>query len=112
MTTTEERLAALEARVAELEESAVDAELARLRSRIDDLRVQASLARMDAQDDVRTTIDRLEGLWGDARQQLEKLRDESRDAGRGVGDNLRHAVVDLRTRFEDATSALRGRTEG
>ena len=109
MTSTDERLAALEARVAELEDSAVDAEIARLRGRIDDLKVQASLGRMDAQDDVHSTVERLEALWNDARHQLDRLRDESRTAGRSVTGGVRQAVGELRTSFEDTITALRGR---
>jgi polyhydroxyalkanoate synthesis regulator phasin len=104
----EERIEALEARVAELEHGFVDNEMANLRGRLDDLRVQASLARLDGRDDVKAILDRLDTIWTETRQQLERLRDESVSAGRGVTESVRGSVRDLRSAFEDATSSIRG----
>lgn len=112
MTTIEQRIEALEARIAELEEHAAETELARYRGRLDDLGVQAALARMEARDDVRSTLDRLEGLWSEARRQLDHLRSESRETGRGLTEGIRNAAGDLRSGFEDATATLRRRIDG
>lgn len=107
MTTIEQRIEALEARIAELEEHAAESEIARYRGRLDDLGVQASLARMEARDDVRSTLDRLEGIWSEARRQLDHLRSESSETGRGLTEGLRRAAGDLRSSFDDATASLR-----
>jgi len=111
MSNTEDRLAALEARIAQLEDSAVDAELDKFRGRLDDMKVQASLAKMDAQDDVRATLDRLDSVWGEAKHQLDKLRGDSKSAGRSMTDSAKHAVGDLRSGFEEATASLRDRAK-
>lgn len=109
MASVEERLEALEARVAELEQDSVEAELTQFRGRLDDLRVQAHLARMEAQDDLSSVIDRLEGVWSEAKRQIERLRDESRSAGGGMRDGARKALSDLRQSFDEAASSIRSR---
>ena len=111
MTTVEARIEALEARIAELEESAAEAEIVRYRGRLDDLGVQAALARMEARDDVRATLDRLDrpNLFLVA---LDHLRHESSAGSRGVTDSVREAIGGLRSSFDDATAALRRTIEG
>lgn len=109
--TTEDRLAALESRVTALEGDAVESEMSNIRGRIDDLKVQASLAKMDAQDDVKASFDRLDGVWTETRHQLERLAGESKTAGRGVRDGVRTAIGDLRSAFDDAAASLRKRVK-
>ena len=111
MSSTEDRLTALEARVAQLEENAVDAELDRFRGRLGDMKVQASLAKMDAQDDVKVVLQRLDGVFSDAKHQLDKLRAESTSAGKSLSESVKSAVSDLRSGFEDATAPLRSRSK-
>jgi hypothetical protein len=99
----EARIAALEAHIAELQsqlldtrQQLTDAQLDQWKGRIDELEVQASLGRMEAQEQLGPIIDQLRNRWLDARSQLGT-------AGTAAGD----VFTALRTGLEQAMDQIR-----
>ncbi len=107
MADVEERLAELERRIDELERSSVESRLEQFRGRIDDLRVQSSLAKLDARDEVKAAFDSLESAWREVRSALEGFSEEGRSAGSNLAARAKEAFGDLREGLERAAETLR-----
>ena len=86
----------LEHLVVELGRETVDATVEAARARIDTLRVQADLGRMDARDGVNEQFGDVEGAFQAVRQRFNALTDESSDVGVALLEGLRSARSDLR----------------
>jgi flagellar hook-associated protein FlgK len=107
MADVNERLEEIERRLEELERSSVESRLEQFRGRIDDLRVQSSLARLDARDEVKQAFDSLESAWRDVRAALENLSEDGRSAGSTLAAKAKDAFGDLRDGIEKAADTLR-----
>lgn len=89
----------------------VEATLEAWRARVDNLRVQASLGRMDARDDVETSIEEAESTLGVVRRRLGALLDEADDVRGALVEGLRSARSDLSSAVELAEERIEaGRT--
>ena len=100
------RIAALESRIEELEQSSVDAKLEEWKARIDELKVQATLAKMDGSDEVKSSLARLNDTWSGVRDHLEKLLSDGRTATEPLASGLRSAGKELRDAFDSARNAV------
>ena len=100
------RIAALESRIEELEQSSVDAKLEEWQSKIDDLKVQARLGRMDASDEVKSSLDRLNDTWSGVRDRLDQFVSDGRTATDSLAGGLRSAGKELREAFDNARGTL------
>jgi hypothetical protein len=84
----------------------VEATLEAWRARVDNLRVQASLGRMDAHDDVEASIEQAETTLGTARRRLDALLDEADDVRGALAEGLRSARSDLSAAVELAEERI------
>ncbi len=98
-----ERVDELKQKVRELEDLIValgrettDAILEAWKARIDGLRVQADLGRMEMRDETAGSVDDAEAVWRTARARLEALSDEASDVGTALIEGMRSARNDLR----------------
>ncbi len=98
-----ERVEELTQKVRELEEliiqlgrESTDAILEVWKARIDALRVQADLGRMELRDDTAGPLDAAEAAWSGARTRLDSLTSEATDVGTALIEGLRSARSDLR----------------
>ena len=98
-----ERVEELKEKVRELEDLIValgrettDAILEAWKARIDGLRVQADLGRMEMRDETAGSVDEAEAVWRSARARLEALSDEASDVGAALIEGMRSARNDLR----------------
>jgi chromosome segregation ATPase len=108
----EARMAALEARIAELQEQLAqtrqqltDAQLDQWKGRIDELEVQMSLGRMEAQEQLEPMVEQLRNRWLDAQSQL-------RTAGTAAGDvftALRAGLEQTMEQVREGARTARGR---
>ena len=90
----------LEDLLAQLGHEVVDAAMDAARARIDALRVQASLGRMDARDEAEARLDEAGDILQAARTRFEMLTDESSDVGAALVEGLRSARGDLEAAVE------------
>lgn len=82
------------------------------RARIDELLVQLDLARMDARQEIRSRLDRVENVYLAARSQLSEARSDAGSSVSSVRRGLDDVLRDLQLAYEDAVEALRrGRQE-
>ncbi len=89
----------------------VEAMLEAWRARVDNLRVQATLGRMDAHDDVEASIEEAESTLGGVRRRLGALLDEAGDVRGALVEGLRSARSDLSSAVELAEERIEaGRT--
>ena len=70
----------------------VDATLDAWRARIDNLAVQADLARLDGRDDVRTALDEADRVWRWTRDRLVARRGDPSAAGDALLEGVRAAA--------------------
>ena len=98
-----ERVEELKEKVRELEDligalgrETTDAVLEAWKARIDGLRVQADLGRMEMRDETAGSVDEAEAVWRSARARLEALSDEASDVGAALIEGMRSARDDLR----------------
>ena len=77
------------------------------RARIDQLRVQADLARMDARDEIEDDLAKAEGLWADLKRRADELGDEAGDATADLREDVTRLVGDLRAALRRALDRLR-----
>ena len=102
----------LEDLLSELGHEVVDSALAAARARIETLRVQASLGRMDARDDAQARVDEAGEMLQTARTRFELVTSESSDVGAALVEGLRSARGDLEAAVqlveERVTAGLRG----
>ena len=98
-----ERVEELTQKVRELEEliiqlgrESTDAILEVWKARIDALRVQADLGRMELRDDTAGLLDAAEAAWSGARVRMDSLTSEATDVGTALIEGLRSARSDLR----------------
>ena len=98
-----ERVDELKRKVRELEgvivalgRETTDAILEAWKARIDGLRVQADLGRMEMRDETAGFVDDAEAVWRTARTRLEALSDEASDVGTALIEGMRSARSDLR----------------
>jgi chromosome segregation ATPase len=84
----------------------VEATLEAWRARVDNLRVQARLGRMDVQDDVEASIDEAESTLGAVRRRLGALLDEADDVRGALVEGLRSARSDLSSAVEMAEERI------
>lgn len=100
--TQTETVEALRAKVRELESllvqlghEVVDATMDAARARIEAIRVQADLGRMDARDEASDQFAAAEKLLQTARHRFDALTEESVDVGDALVEGLRSARADL-----------------
>lgn len=84
----------------------VEATLEAWRARVDNLRVQARLGRMDAHDDVEASIEEAETTLGAVRRRLGALLDEADDVRGALVEGLRSARSDLSSAVEMAEERI------
>lgn len=101
-----ERVEELTQKVRELEDliiqlgrESTDAILEVWKARIDALRVQADLGRMELRDDSAGSVDAADAAWTRARTQLDALTAEATDVGTALIEGLRSARSELRAAF-------------
>ena len=102
------RIDQLEQRIDELEKTSVDAHLEEWKAKIDNLQLQASLAKMDASDEVKSSLDRLNDTWNGVRDRLEQLAADSRRATGSLAGGLKSAGSEIRDSFDQARNSLLG----
>lgn len=85
----------------------VEEQLAKWRTWIDELVVQADLGRMDVREDLKDLVARLENSYLALKNQAEKLLDRSQDRGEQVQKGVTGAAGDLRDGITKATGDLR-----
>ncbi len=90
----------LEHLVVELGRETVDATIEAGRARIDVLRVQADLGRMDVRDEANEQFSDVEDVLKAVRQRFNALTGESADVGAALLEGLRSARSDLRAAVE------------
>ncbi len=76
------------------------------RARIDNLWVQADLARMEGRDEVRASIDDADRLWHRTRERMEVVSDEAGGVGAAMIEGLKAARSDLGAAVELAEERL------
>ena len=76
------------------------------RGRLDDLKVQADLGRMDARDRIRGDLERAEGLWTELKGRVEELGDKAASTGGDLADDLKTLVEDLRSALRSAADRI------
>jgi archaellum component FlaC len=81
-------------------------DLATWRARIDELKVQADLGRMETRDRIRSDLERVEELWSDLKSRTERLAAQAADAGDDLRGEIRGAVSDLREALRSALTRL------
>ena len=108
-----ETVAELKQKVRELEDVMVqlgrettDAMLEAWKSRIDVLRVQADLGRMELRDETIDSVDAAEGAWQSARNRIEALSSEASDVGTALVEGVRSARAELRAAVELAQARI------
>jgi len=117
----DERLSALEAKVAELAgERGADKNpadriatsmrqlLDGLRGRFDQLRVQTDLGTMDARDNIVNVLGALESAIAEARQQFEVMGGRGKDAADALRTAMAERIDDLRSAVDDAARRMAG----
>lgn len=92
--------------LAQLGRETVEAMLEAWRARVDNLRVQARLGRMDAHDDVEASIEEAESTLGAVRRRLGALLDEADDVRGALVEGLRSARSDLSSAVEMAEERI------
>ena len=102
------RIDQLEQRIDELEKTSVDAHLEEWKAKIDNLQLQASLAKMDGKDEVKSSIDRLNDTWNGVRDRLEKIAGDGRRATDSIANGLRSAGSEIKDSFDQARDSLLG----
>jgi hypothetical protein len=80
----------------------VEATLSAWRARLDNLVVQADLARLDGRDDVRASVDRAEQVWQHTRDRLRSGSEERAEAGEALLVGVGAARSDLAAAVERA----------
>lgn len=85
----------------------VEEQLAKWRTWIDELVVQADLGRMDVREDMKDLVARLENSYLALKNQAEKLLDRGQDRGEQVQKGVTGAAGDLRDGITKATGDLR-----
>jgi len=91
----EGRVHALEAQLDELRRRLAETELDDWKSRIDQLEVQAHLAKMDADDELEPLLEQMRNRLLDARSQFDKAGTAAGGALSTVTDGVRSAAKDL-----------------
>jgi hypothetical protein len=76
------------------------------RARIDNLWVQADLARMEGRDEVRASIEEADRVWQTTRERLAIVSDEAGDVGGALVEGLRAARSDLGAAVELAEERI------
>ncbi len=84
----------------------VDEELEAWRTRIDELRVEAELARMDTRDELQPVIESMHRRRGALEQRLRELREASGDAWRSIRDDIADSLAGLRRSLREADEEL------
>ena len=90
----------LEGLMVELGRETTDAMLEAWKSRIDSLRVQANLGRMELRDETVDSVDAAETAWHAARTRMEAVSSEASDVGTALMEGLRSARAELRAAVE------------
>ncbi len=97
-----ERVDELKLKVRELEDLVVqlgrettDAILEAWKARIDGLRVQVDLGRMEVRDETAGSVDDAEAVWLAARTRLDALSEEASDVGTALIEGIRSARSEL-----------------
>jgi len=102
----------LEDLLSQLGHEVVDSTMDAARARIETLRVQADLGRMDARDDARARVAEAGEMLQTARIRFELVTAESSDVGAALVEGLRSARGDLEAAVqlveERVTAGLRG----
>jgi hypothetical protein len=109
------RIEALEARLDQVEQDSVDNRLEQFRGRIDDLKIQSALAKLDARDEVKAALDALDHAWREVRNRVEHAAAEARtgtgSARTTMTASARSAFGDLRGALDKAVESLRGQRD-
>jgi gas vesicle protein len=76
------------------------------RARIDELRVQADLARMEARDEGRSDVERAEHQWDELKVKADHLSDQAAEATADLRADVRRLVDDLRQTIRKVADRL------
>lgn len=113
MTTTEERIAKLEAQISKLQAKQADlhkqltkAQIDQWQGRIEDLEVQLHLGAMDTNDRLTLLMEQLRSRWSDARRQFEEATSTASSVADTVRTGLENAVKELRKALLESKSKL------
>jgi AmiR/NasT family two-component response regulator len=99
----------LEDLLVQLGHEVVDATMDAAQARIDALRVQADLGRMDARDEMGDRFVEVEEVLAHTRDRFAALTDESSDVGQVLVEGLRSARSDLQAAVELAQERISAR---
>lgn len=112
---TEDRIAGLEARIADLQtelaatrKQLTDAQLDQWKGRIDELEVQMHLGRLDAEEQMEPVVEQLRNWWLDARDQVSQAGSAAGDAFSSLRSGLEQAMEQVRR----GASAARNSNDG
>ncbi len=112
--TNEERLAQLEAQIAELStkqgelyQQLAQAERDRWQGYIDDAEVQLHLGAMEGNDRIRELMDSLREAWAETRRDLDRRGATATDVGATLRDGLQSALRDVRQALLDSRAKIR-----
>ncbi len=86
----------------------VDEELDAWRARIDELRVQARLARMDSGDELEPVIEAMQRRSSELEGRLVELREASEETWRSIREDITDGFVQLRHSLRQADDNLPG----
>jgi hypothetical protein len=81
-------------------------DLATWRARIDELKVQADLGRMETRDRIQSDLERVEELWSELKSRSERLASQAAGAGDDLRGEISAAVGDLREALRSALTRL------
>jgi hypothetical protein len=90
----------------ELGRETVQATLDAWRARIDNLRLQVELGRMDVDDEVTESIGSAESVWATARDRLSAASLEAADVRDALSEGLRSARADLQAAVDLAQERI------
>lgn len=103
-----DQVAELREELSDLNRRFLDEQLEAWGARLDELDIQLHLARMDARDDLRPLVERLQERLGSARADAGQLTGSASDAMKAARDAVQNAVTDLRSGMQEVLEKLRG----
>jgi hypothetical protein len=102
----EARVHALEADLDALRRRLAESELDEWKARIDQLEVQAHLAKLEGDERLQPLVEQLRNRWLDAKAQFDKAGSAAGGALGTVGDGVRSAAKDLGDALAEAVRRL------
>ncbi|HSJ27898.1 MAG TPA: hypothetical protein VLB67_06775 [Acidimicrobiia bacterium] len=106
MTTLEKKVESLDRAVNRLERQVADTEMAGWESRIEQLRLEATLARMAVEDEAGEGLEKVRAAYEAARRELEDVPELVGEALAGLGERLRPAFDKIEKAYREARRNL------